>query len=939
MKKRITLLSMAFGVLTVFAQQAPIRIDFNKSDRHESEVHEPGYISWVIQECVDTTRVINGITFKLAKGEESGGVGLKSHWYKAGIQTPYFARLVNDGVFINGGDIDGGEIELTLEGLSPGKHSLLTYHNQVDAPTDKTFAEISISVNGEEKIKNLTPTQRVTNNYDAATAYIEFEAEENKPVKFVFYPNYDNYEADAINVIINGLALDVPNLAKQAKSPSPENLDIHVDAADGNYTLRWKSAPDAVTHRVYLGTDSLTVAQADKGSSCYKGEQAKADTTFAAKDLSPRFYYYWRIDEVEADGTVTQGEIWKFSPRLLAFPGAEGYGRFARGGRGGKVVYVTNLEDYDPDKGETPIPGSLRYAVKEEKGPRTIVFGVSGLITLKTRLTLSDSFVTIAGQTAPNKGICLKSAPFGFSGTSDAVMRFMRIRIGAGQTYDGTGLNGANHCIFDHMSVSWSIDEAFSSRSGQNLTLQKTMLAEALNDANHQNYSPGTRHGYAATISGDVGSFHHNLLAHNEGRNWSLGGGLDGDGNFAGRLDIFNNVVYNWNGRTTDGGAHEVNFVNNYYKPGPTTLIRGKKTCLNLQHDDFPGTQKYYTNGNIVEGWYEDLSNPQNGCVDGSWPNGNKKYDPFVTEPFFASFATVETAKDAYKSVLSDVGCTLPLFDDQDTRIVRETLEGTSTYKGSKTGLPGLIDSHEDAGGWEDYPVEHVNLDEFDSDRDGLPNWWETMLGLNVNSPEGDFSDANADEDEDGYTNLEEYLNYMATPHVAVEKNEVAEMDLAPYFMGYSKNAPAYTVVSTSENVTAAIESGKLKVTPKAGFEGIVYVDVKVTDNESSTMTRSFAFKLGEGIAVGMDAQEQRSQVSIYPNPVFDNLYVNVGANVKQDVTVEIVTLYGQKIATETFTPVVNASYRMDVSHLSAGVYIVKVQTADKQSAIKFIKK
>ena len=326
----------------------------------------------------------------------------------------------------------------------------------------------------------------------------------------------------------------------------------------------------------------------------------------------------------------------------------------------------------------------------------------------------------------------------------------------------GTGLNGANHCIFDHLSVSWSIDEAFSSRSGQNLTLQKTMLAEALNAADHQNYPSGTRHGYAATISGDIGSFHHNLLAHNEGRNWSLGGGLDGDGNFAGRMDIFNNVVYNWDGRTTDGGAHEVNFVNNYYKPGPATLNGGKKTALNLQHDDYPGTQKYYTNGNIVEGWYEDLSNPQNGCVDGSWPNGDKKYDPFVTEPFFESFATVHTAKDAYKAVLSDVGCTLPMFDDHDVRIVKETLDGTATYKGSKTGEPGLIDHQDDAGGWEDYPEEIVDLSEFDTDMDGLPNWWEIMFGTNPESAVGDFSDANADDDEDGYTNLEEYLNYMA---------------------------------------------------------------------------------------------------------------------------------------------------------------------------------
>ena len=936
MKKKITLFTLFFGVLSVFAQQAPIKIDFNKSDRQEKEVHEPGYVSWVIQDCVDTTRVINGITFTLANGENSSGPSLKSHWYKAGLQTPYFARLVSDGVIVNGGDFDGGEIELTLEGLSAGKHTLLTYHNQVDAPTDKTFGEICIDVNGKQVVKNLPPTQRVLSNYDAATAYIEFEAVEGEPVKFRFYPNYSS-SAPSINVIINGLALDVPNLAKQAKSPSPENLDIHVNAEDGNYTLSWTSAPDAVAHQVYIGTDSLTVAQADQTSSCYKGEQAH--TTFALNDLTSRFYYYWRIDEVEANGEITKGDIWKFSPRLLAFPGAEGYGRFARGGRGGKVVYVTNLQDYDPTIGETPIPGSLRYAVTVEKGARTIVFGVSGIITLKTRLTLSDSFVTVAGQTSPNKGICLKGAPFGFSGTSDAVMRFMRIRIGAGQTYDGTGLNGANHCIFDHLSVSWSIDEAFSSRSGQNLTLQKTMLSEELNAADHQNYPSGTRHGYAATIRGDIGSFHHNLLAHNEGRNWSLGGGLDGDGNFAGRMDIFNNVVYNWDGRTTDGGAHEVNFVNNYYKPGPATLNGGKKTALNLQHDDYPGTQKYYTNGNIVEGWYEDLSNPQNGCVDGSWPNGDKKYDPFVTEPFFESFATVHTAKDAYKAVLSDVGCTLPMFDDHDVRIVKETLDGTATYKGSKTGEPGLIDHQDDAGGWEDYPEEIVDLSEFDTDMDGLPNWWEIMFGTNPESAVGDFSDANADDDEDGYTNLEEYLNYMAVPHTAVEVNKEAEFDLAPYFVGYSKTTPVYTVAAI-QNATATVDEGILKVTPEKDFEGIVNVDVKVTDQDGASMVRSFAVRVGEkAVSTGIHSAKNDQEISVYPNPAVDYIYVSVQSDVQESVRMEITTLYGQVLSTETVATSVNVPCRVNVSDLPAGIYILKVQTADEQSAVKFIKK
>ena len=175
----------------------------------------------------------------------------------------------------------------------------------------------------------------------------------------------------------------------------------------------------------------------------------------------------------------------------------------------------------------------------------------------------------------------------------------MRVRLGAGATYDGMGMAGNNHSIIDHCSISWTIDEAFSSRNGKNLTLQRTLIAEALNIAGHSNYSHGSAHGFAASIGGDVGSFHHNLLAHCNGRNWSMAGGLDGDGYYAGRLDIFNNVVYNWGDRATDGGAHEVNFVNNFYKKGVAT---SQHYMLTAQLEGKgKGSQSYYYSGNILQ--------------------------------------------------------------------------------------------------------------------------------------------------------------------------------------------------------------------------------------------------------------------------------------------------------------------------------------------------
>jgi len=434
---------------------------------------------------------------------------------------------------------------------------------------------------------------------------------------------------------------------------------------------------------------------------------------------------------------------------LKAFPSAEGYGRFAKGGRGGRVIHVTNLNDSGP--------GSLRAAI-DETGPRTIVFDVSGVIELKSKLlitgTKGNGFVTLAGHTAPGKGVVIKGWTFGMIGGSDVVVRFIRTRIGtsSGETMDGMGMASAENSIFDHCSISWTIDEAFSSRSANDITLQRTLISEALNQAGHRKYGDNAQHGYCASIGGDTGSFHHNLLAHCAGRNWSLAGGL-GKSPFVyvGKIDIRNNVVYNWRHRTTDGGAHEVNFVNNYYKPGPSTEVL---FALNAQNDGFPGTQRYYFEGNIMEGHWDE-SNQDKGKKATGEP---RDYDPWVSEPFFESYVTTQSASDAYENVLADVGANVPVLDDHDKRVIEEVRNGTFTYRGSKTGYPGLPDNEADVGGFEDYPVIYRD-ENWDSDRDGMPNEWELAHGLNPNDP----SDGNATTFSNvGYTNLEMYLAELA---------------------------------------------------------------------------------------------------------------------------------------------------------------------------------
>jgi len=447
------------------------------------------------------------------------------------------------------------------------------------------------------------------------------------------------------------------------------------------------------------------------------------------------------------------------TPITPAFPTAEGYGRFAQGGRGGRVIHVTNLNDAGP--------GSLRDAV-EQSGPRTVVFDVSGLITLESRLIIrkANSDLTIAGQTAPGTGICLRKYNMGMLGATNVIVRYLRVRPGnlSGMTLDGMGMASSDNCIIDHCSISWTLDESFSSRGGKNITFQRNLISEALNEAGHKKYPPGTQHGYAASIGGDIGSFHHNLLAHCAGRNWSLAGGLSKpDNKYAGRLDLRNNVVYNWKSRATDGGAHEVNFVNNYYQPGPATTFF---YALNAQYGGFPGSQQYYFEGNVMPGHFG-LTNQTAGRKATTERGGNlpTEYSPWVEKPFFDSYVKTHTAAEAYTNVLADVGCNFPALDEHDTRVIAEVRSGTFKFKGSKTGLPGLPDSQDDVGGWDNYPEVHRAAD-WDTDQDGIPNDWEKAHGLNPK----ESSDGNADRDRDGYTNLEEYLGSLVGEFRAAKK-------------------------------------------------------------------------------------------------------------------------------------------------------------------------
>ncbi len=825
-EKRIVFSVMLLSCVALSAQTSKIRVDLNDATRgNMDEILEPGYVAWGVPAFSEEASIhIDGVQFTLTASGQ-----MTSAWNRVfELQGTGNRRLTGDGIKLM--QDQAGYIDLCIKGLPTGKHTIQTYHNSWMGPESYQTAPISVYCNGK-LIHNSVPTSLLSETSGNSCALqTTFKAGKGKDVhiRFVTTQTADGKALQECSPILNGFEIDMPSVKDRAQNPSPANDDLHADGDKGSVLLAWEAANAKVKrHHLFFGTDSAAVAAADFKSPLYAGaltnSQWTAENTYNLED------YYWRVDVESQSGDITEGCVWHFRPRHLAFRDAEGYGRFATGGRGGKVIYVTNLNDSGP--------GSFRDAIENAEGPRTVVFAVSGIIDLKSRIICHDKFITIAGQTAPGKGICFSSAPIGIG--SEGICRFIRSRIGAGTTYDGMGMAGSRNSITDHCSISWTIDEGFSSRNGHNFTLQRTMIAEALNIAGHAHYQRGKAHGYAASIGGDIGTFHHNLLVHNSGRNWSMAGGLDGDGYYSGRLDIFNNVVYNWNTRTTDGGAHEVNFVNNYYKAGPASehmyILTAELEGLGK------GSQSYYYKGNVLQ--KQDGSFACDGTDDTCgrtyklMRNQVLDWTLWVDKPFFPSYARIESAKDAYKNVLSDVGCNMPVFDEHDTRVVNETLAGSYQFSGSISGLPGLIDNEKDCGGYENYGTEERNLATFDSDLDGLPNWWEKLYGSNPDSPKGDFSDANADPDHDGYTALEDYLEWMATPHYYSQAGRPKAIDLNPLFKGYTANA-RISSVQNSDNATVNYNGMSLSINPNSGFTGISYFDVVITDDEGSTMTR-----------------------------------------------------------------------------------------------------
>lgn len=459
--------------------------------------------------------------------------------------------------------------------------------------------------------------------------------------------------------------------------------------------------------------------------------------------------------------------------KIPAFPGAWGGGMYSFGGRGGKVIVVTNLNDSGP--------GSFRAAC-EQGGPRIVVFNVAGIIRLKAALSIRAPYITIAGNTAPGDGICIAGNTVQLD-THDVVVQHMRFRRGkteAADRDDSFGGNPIGNIMIDHVSASWSLDENISMYRHMyrppggdkdlklptvNVTIQNSISSESLNIYHHA---------FGSTIGGLNSTFHHNLWACNTGRNPSVG--MYGDFTFV------NNVLFNYRHRTVDGGDHKslYNIINNYFKPGPGTpnaeiayrLLKPESERSKTVVDNFG---KAYVNGNIVEGNERVTKDNWDGGVqpDSRAPRAEVLATIRTNSPFAHAPLPIQPADKAYEAVLVNAGATLPRRDSVDERIIKQVRTGVipprqiaqgSQEKAKFYGYAqkytdelaaqvtkGFVTDPSEVGGWPEYQGTPYQ----DSDGDGMPDDWEKAHGLNPN----DASDARGDLNGDGYTNIEDFIN------------------------------------------------------------------------------------------------------------------------------------------------------------------------------------
>ena len=584
------------------------------------------------------------------------------------------------------------------------------------------------------------------------------------------------------------------------KNPAAPTGLVQHGATETSLTFQWDAMEYATGYAWALYQDGSKVKEGSVTSRNVRVNDLQKATDYrfgvcslgAADESGKRYTSSETVIDARTEGSVDPGpgpgpEPSKTYEDLLipaseedgvarAFPGAEGGGMYVTGGRGGEVYHVTNLSDSGF--------GSLRYGIENGSRPLTIVFDVAGIIALEKALKVTKGDLTIAGQTAPGDGICLKNYNFRIH-ANNVIVRYIRCRMGdEKKTEDDamnlyTGSNDLHDVIIDHCSLSWSTDECGSFYGMTGFSLQWCILSESLLNSVHGK----GKHGYGGIWGGTDASYHHNLLAHHYSRNPRLD--HDYVSTLKGPVNLVNNVIYNWGDNSTYGGESandnndykKYNLINNYYKPGPATAS-GKyrfidpwtKTCSNCS--SATGSQTivpghFYMDGNVFstnDDWSAD--NWKGTTASESVVAVIKAASAF--KPASGShYLTIQSAGDAFTAVLAYAGASLKR-DAVDTRVTRETKNGNYTYTGSNGGTNGFIDTQTDVGGWPAYTATDAEKAAVqDKDGDGMSDAFEDAFGLDKDSA-ADGPSKTLDK-HGRYTNLEMYLHYLVKDIIAAQ--------------------------------------------------------------------------------------------------------------------------------------------------------------------------
>lgn len=518
--------------------------------------------------------------------------------------------------------------------------------------------------------------------------------------------------------------------------------------------------------------------------------------------------------------------------KILAFPGAEGGGRYTTGGRGCEVYIVDTLEDYIPGE-EEPIKGSFRDAVSQDN--RTIVFNVSGVINLKDRLLITDrKNITIAGQTAPGDGITIYGFETNISNSENMIIRYIRFRPGAENVFRGDSMDAIwgrsmKNIMVDHISTSWSTDETMSLYRAENMTVQWSVIEESLAMSGHTK----GRHGYGAIWGGVNTTYHHNLIANHTSRNPRMGGGTPeaDDNEHIARFDIRNNVLYNWGFNTIYGGGRaESNYINNYVKAGPGTRDEVRNRLIDCGEANKPGW--FYVNGNYMEG-NEEISKDNSKGIYIS--DASKPFTEIVDKEFEmegTKSLKTQTPKEAYEAVLDKAGAVYPRRDALDARIINEVRTGTGRFANTDKEVGGLP-----------YRDEIKRNDSFDTDNDGIADKWETANGLNPNDPEDSKL---LSEDGSGYTNIENYFNSLVdinhkadNPNIILtspENNQIFKTGESVKISAdvKSKNNIEKVEFYNGADIIGTANSEPYEIIIDDFADGSYFISAKVTDSEGN---------------------------------------------------------------------------------------------------------